>query len=108
MNDLNTVILIGNIVEKPQCKYSQSNMAIANLRIANNVYSKTEQDNKKTNFFTITVFGKLAENCEKWLDKGSKIAVSGKLDYSSWEKDGQKKSMVKIVADNVQFLNNKN
>lgn len=107
MSDLNSVTVIGRLVEKPVLKYSKSGTAVSNLRIANNTYSpgSNEQNQNKVNFFTVVVFGKQAENCEKYLDKGRQVAISGRLDQNSWEDtSGNKRSMVRIIANSVQFI----
>ena len=105
MSDVNSVILVGRLVEKPIIKYAASGTAVSNLRIANNIYSKSSENNTKANFFTVVVFGKQAENCEKYLDKGRQIIINGRLDQSSWEDDsGKKRSTVKVIANSVQFI----
>jgi single-strand DNA-binding protein len=108
MSDINSVAIVGRVVEKPTVKYLASGSAVSDIRIANNSYQKGKDE--KVNWLTVTVFGKQAENCEKYLDKGSQIIIDGRLDYQSWEnKDGEKRSMVKIIANRVQFASgNKN
>ncbi len=58
----------------------------------------------RVNFFNVTVWGAQGENVARYLKKGSPVAVDGRLRWEQWEKDGQKRSAVKVVADNVQFL----
>jgi single-strand DNA-binding protein len=102
MSDINSVVIIGRVVEKPTLKYSANTNAVCRIRIANNDYVNKQE---KVNWLTVTAFGKVAENCEKYLDKGKQICVNGKLDYQEWEnKQGQKRNAVQIVAHNVQFL----
>lgn len=109
MSDINTITIIGRVVEKPILKYGQSGTAVLNMRIANNVYSPNDENQTKANFFTVVVFGKQAENCEKYLDKGKQIAIDGRLDHETWvDKDNNKRSSVKIIANSVQFLGAKN
>ena len=108
MSDINSVVVVGRVVERPVIKYSASGTAVSTIRIANNVYMGSGKD-EKVNWLKVTVFGKTAENCEKYLDKGNQIVVSGRLDWSSWEnKDGQKRSDVKIIGNTVQFIGKKN
>ena len=107
MSDINSVVVVGRLVEKPIIKYGASGIAVSNLRLANNVFVGTGKE-EKVNWFTVVVFGKTAENCEKYLDKGRQIVVNGRLDWNSWEtKDGQKRSKVQIVASRVQFIGGK-
>lgn len=56
------------------------------------------------NFFDLVAFGAQGENCAKYLQKGSPVIVDGRLDWQSWEKDGQKRSKVQVIAQQVQFL----
>jgi len=59
-------------------------------------------------FFEVTIWGKQAENASQYTKKGSKIAIQGRLQQETWEKDGQKRSKVGIVAERVEFLDGKN
>lgn len=105
MSDINSVTLVGRLVEKPIIKYSPSGTAVTNLRVANNTYVKSAENNTKANFFTVVVFGKQAENCEKYLDKGRQIIINGRLDQNSWEdNNGNKRSTVRVIANAVQFI----
>ncbi|MDD5066195.1 MAG: single-stranded DNA-binding protein [bacterium] len=107
MSDINDVTLVGRLVEKPVLKYGKSGTAVSNLRVANNTYMPSAVDSNKTkvNFFTVVVFGKQAENCEKYLDKGRQIVINGRLDQNSWEDNsGNKRSMVRIIANRIQFI----
>lgn len=104
MSDVNIVVIVGRLVEKPIVKYSASGTAVTNIRVANNVYQGADKK-EKVNWFTVVVFGKQAENCEKYLDKGRQIVVNGRLDWSSWEtKEGEKRSTIKIIANRIQFI----
>lgn len=103
MSDLNQVSVIGRMTKAPEIRYTQSQKAITKFTIANNFQYG---DNKKANYFNVTVWGKQAENISKYCKKGKQIAISGRLDFESWEDKttGQKRSSVSIVADSVQFL----
>ena len=61
-------------------------------------------ERKRTNFIPVTVFGKQAENCERFLDKGRLVAVSGKIQTGSYEKDGMKVYTTDVIADKVDFI----
>jgi single-strand DNA-binding protein len=106
MSDINSVVIVGRVVEKPVAKHLDSGSSVCDIRIANNVYQGKGKD-EKVNWLSVTAFGKQAENCEKFLDKGSQIVVDGRLDYQSWEKDGTKRSAIKIIANSVQFIGGK-
>lgn len=61
-------------------------------------------EKKRTNFIPVTVFGKQAENCERFLDKGRLVAVTGKIQTGSYEKDGMKVYTTDVIADRVDFI----
>jgi single-strand DNA-binding protein len=102
MSDINQVVIVGRVVEKPTL--AKSEKPVINIRIANNVYQGQGKE-EKVNWLTVTAFSNIAINCEKYLDKGSQVCVNGRLDYSEWtDKENNKKSMVKIIANQVQFI----
>jgi single-strand DNA-binding protein len=107
MASLNRVLLIGNLTRAPELRYTPSGTAVADLRLAVNRGYTTQGGEKReeTSFLTVVVWGKQAESCNEYLDKGSPILVEGRLQTRDWEtKDGQKRNVVEIVAERVQFL----
>jgi single-strand DNA-binding protein len=107
MASLNRVLLIGNLTRAPELRYTPSGMAVSDLRLAVNRGYTTQGGEKReeTSFLTVVVWGKQAETCNEYLDKGSPILVEGRLQTRDWEtKDGQKRNVVEVVADRVQFL----
>ena len=107
MASLNKVFLIGNLTRVPELRYTPSGTAVADLRLAvNNTYTtQTGEKREDTCFLTVVVWGKQAESCREYLDKGSPILVEGRLQTRDWEtKDGQKRSVTEVVAVRVQFM----
>jgi single-strand DNA-binding protein len=108
---LNRIVLCGNLTADPELSYTPSGMAIAKLRLAVNERVKNQQDEwvDRPCFVDVTAFGKQAEACNKYLEKGSPILLEGKLRYETWEaKDGGgKRSKHSVVADRVQFLSSR-
>jgi single-strand DNA-binding protein len=107
MASLNKVMLIGNLTRPPELRYTPSGAAVADLRVAVNRNYTTQSGEKRdeTAFLTVIAWGKTAENCSEYLDKGSQILVEGRIQTRDWEgKDGQKRSATEIVAERVQFL----
>ncbi|MBI5189552.1 MAG: single-stranded DNA-binding protein [Nitrospirae bacterium] len=106
MVNFNKVILIGNLTRDPELRYNPSGTAVANLSIAvNRRYKQGEENREEVGYFDIVVFGKTAENCGQYLNKGSGILVEGRLQQRRWETDdGQKRSKVEVVANTVQFM----
>ena len=107
MMSLNKVLLIGNLTRAPELRYTPSGTAVADLRLAVNRNYSTQSGEKReeTCFLTVVVWGKQAESCGEYLDKGSQIFVEGRLQTRDWEsKDGQKRSATEVVAERVQFM----
>jgi single-strand DNA-binding protein len=104
---MNVVVLIGNLTKDPDVRYTTSNdpLAVARFSIAVN---EGYGDKQKTYYPNIVVFGKTAENCEKYLSKGSKVAIKGHIQTGSYEKDGHKVYTTDVVAENVEFLSTSN
>lgn len=101
---MNRVILSGNLTRDPEIGYTQSGKAYAHASIAVDRRSKE----KSADFFNLTAWEKTAEIMEKYLKKGSKILVDGRLQFSQYEdKDGTKKSSVDVIVDNFEFMDAK-
>jgi len=104
---INKVILIGNLGQNPEVKHSASGQAICNLSIATNESwtDKNGQKQEKTEWHRVVVFGKLAEICGQYLQKGRQAYIEGKLQTRSWQdKENQTRYTTEIVAQSVQFL----
>jgi single-strand DNA-binding protein len=104
--NINRVVLTGNLTRDPEVSATPGGLAICKLGIAVNTRRKGSdgQWEEKPNFFRITVFGRQAESCSQYLKKGRPVAVDGRLEWSSWERDGQKRESIDIIADSVQVL----
>ena len=91
------ITVVGNVVRDPELKFTPSGLAVASLAVAVN---RKRGEEEVVSFFDVTAFGTLGENvCE--LTKGTRVIVVGRLEQSSWEKDGEKRSKVGIVADSI-------
>lgn len=102
---MNSVVLIGRLTKDPEVRYiSENQMAVATFSIAIDRPVKAGGE-KKTDFPRVTVFGRQAENCEKFLDKGRLVAVKGRIQTGIYtNRDGVTVYTTDIVADNVEFL----
>jgi single-strand DNA-binding protein len=110
--DINSVTIVGRLTRDPEMKStSGGNLSICELGVAVNGRRKDAQGEWQddANFFDVTVFGNQADNCERYLAKGRPVAISGRLDWQSWEdkNGGGKRSKVVIIANTVQFLGSK-
>ncbi len=104
---LNKVVLIGNLTRDPELKYTPSGTARTRFAIAINRQYKDSsgQMQEEVTFVPIVVWGTQAENCANYLTKGRSVAVEGRLRIDSFEnQEGEKKQVVEVVAQNVQFL----
>ena len=106
MASYNRVILLGNLTRDPEVRYLRSGKAVTDLGLAVSAKYRTQDgtQHEEVCFVTCVVYGKQAENCGKYLNRGRQVLVEGRLHYEQWEKDGQKRSTLKVVADRVQFL----
>ena len=107
MASLNRVILIGNLTRDPELRYTPNGATVANFGIAVNRRWTNKQGERvdSADFFNIVCWGKLAELVSQNITKGTPVAIDGRLQYRAWEtSEGQKRSTVEVVAENVQFL----
>lgn len=100
---MNNVVLIGNLTRDPELRYSTGANQTAICRFGIAVHDGYGE-NERTNFINIVVFGKQAENCDRYLAKGSKVAINGRIQTGSYEKNGQKVYTTDVVANRVEFL----
>jgi len=100
---VNNITVLGNITRDPELRFTPSGTAVASFGLAvnRNVQNKNSGEwETQVDFFNVTAWYKLAENCAESLSKGDRVLVSGRLSQDSWEsKDGQKRSTVKIIAN---------
>lgn len=107
MKGINKVILIGNLGQDPELKYTQGQQAILRLRLATNEQYKASNGEwqDRTEWHSVTVWGKRAEALSKFLRKGAALYVEGRLATRSWDdRDGNKRSTTEIVANEVIAL----
>lgn len=107
---INQVSITGNLTREPEIRSMQSGTAVLSFGIAVNDRRKNQQTGQweeVPNFFECMTFGNRATALGDILTKGMKVAISGKLHYSSWEKDGQKHSKVDIIANEVELMQNR-
>ncbi|MDP7557604.1 MAG: single-stranded DNA-binding protein [Nitrospinaceae bacterium] len=105
MASFNKVMLMGNLTRDPELRYTANGSAVTSFGLAVNRKFKQGDDWKEdVCFVDITVWGKQAENCAEYLSKGRPVFVEGRLQFSSWESDGQKRNKLDVVANTVQFL----
>ena len=105
MNNLNSVLIEGNLTKDPELSYTPNEKAVCKLRLATNrYYRQGDELQEEASFFDVTVWGKQAEACSEYLKKGRGIRVVGRLKQERWEaQDGSERSRVAIIAEHVEF-----
>ncbi|MCP4116485.1 MAG: single-stranded DNA-binding protein [Desulfobacteraceae bacterium] len=107
MAGVNKAIIIGNLGRDPEVSYTQGGVAVCRMAVATSeewTDKGSGQKQERTEWHRVVVFNKQAENCGRYLHKGSKVYVEGKLRTSQYEKDGQTHYSTEILASSVQFL----
>lgn len=108
---INRYIATGNLTREPELRRTANGMAVMNIGIAVNDRRKNPQTGEwedYPNFLTCVMFGTRAESVSGYLHKGSKVAIEGKLRFSQWEKDGQKRSKIEVMIDDLELLTPRN
>jgi len=108
MANLNKVMLIGNLTRDPELRYTPSGKAVTDISIAINRVWMNDQGQKQedTTFVDVTLWGRQAELAEQYLSKGRGVYVEGRLQLDTWDdkETGKKRSRLKVVGENLQFL----
>ena len=106
---LNKAILVGNLTKDPELRYTPANgVAVTTFTVAVNRPFTNQQGEREADFIPVVVWRKQAENCANYLNKGSMAAVEGRIQVRSYEdREGQRRWVTEVVADNVQFLSRK-
>jgi single-strand DNA-binding protein len=109
MASFNRVILVGNLTRDPELRYLGSGMAVTDIGLAVNEKRKNANGEwiEETTFVDVTLWGRTAEVTSEYATKGSPILIEGRLKLDSWEKDGQKRSKLKVVGERMQLLSSR-
>jgi single-strand DNA-binding protein len=111
MASLNKVILIGNIGNDPEMRYTPNGNPVTSFSMATNYYYTTSSGERReeTDWFRVTVWGKQAESCNQYLSKGRQVYVEGRLHARNWEgQDGQMRTSLEVTANRVLFIDRQN
>lgn len=107
---INRVIISGNLTRDPELRSTQSGMDVMSFGVAVNDRRRNPQTNEwedYPNFVDCTMFGNRARSLHQYLSKGTKVAIEGKLRWSQWERDGQKRSKLEVIVDEIEFMNSR-
>ncbi len=105
---INRVVVSGNLTRDPELRSTANGTAVLSLGIAVNDRRKNPQTGEWEdfpNFIDCTMFGARAEAVSRYLSKGQKVLIEGKLRWSQWERDGQKRSKIDVIVDEIEFMN---
>ena len=108
---INRVMISGNLTRDAELRSTQSGMAILGFGVAVNDRRKNQQTGEwedYPNFIDCTMFGARADALNKYLSKGTKVTIEGKLRWSQWERDGQKRSKIEVIVDELEFMSSRN
>ena len=105
---MNKLIIIGNLTKQPELSTTASGISVAKFTVAvNRPY--TQEGEKAVDFFNVTTFRGLADNCGKWLDKGRKVCVVGAIQFRTYtDNNGNTRYTSDLVAESVEFLSSNN
>ena len=108
---INRVIISGNLTRDPELRQTAGGLPVLGFSVAVNDRRKnpsTGEWEDYPNFIDCTMFGARAASVEKFLSKGAKVAIEGKLRWSQWEKEGQKRSKLEVIVDELEFMSRSN
>lgn len=105
MASYNRVILVGNLTRDPELRYIPSGTAVSEIGLAvNDRVKKGDQWVDETTFVDVTLWARTAEVANEYLSKGSSVLIEGRLKLDTWEKDGQKRSKLRVIGEKMQML----
>ena len=101
---MNSLTIIGNLTKEPELRHTQDGTPVCGFTVA--VNRKKTQNNQEpgADFFNVNAWRGLGENCAKYLEKGKKVCVVGRISLRTWEKDGKHGASLEVLADDVEFL----
>lgn len=108
---INRVVISGNLTRDPDLRSTASGMPVLGFGVAVNDRRKNQQTGEwedYPNFIDCTMFGARAQSVSRFLSKGNKVAIEGKLRWSQWERDGQKRSKIEVIVDEIEFMTSRN
>ena len=108
---INRVIISGNLTRDPELRSTANGTSVLGLGVAVNDRRRNSQTGEwedVPNFVDCTMFGARAEGIARYLTKGTKVCIEGKLRWSQWERDGQKRSKLEVIVDEIEFMSSRN
>lgn len=101
---MNQITIIGNLTKEPELRSTQAGVNVCGFTVAVNRPKTPNNPNPGADYFNVNAWRGLGENCAKFLDKGKKVCVVGRISLRTWEKDGKHGASLEVLADDVEFL----
>lgn len=108
---INRVVISGNLTRDPELRSTAGGLPVLGFGVAVNDRRKNQQTGEwedYPNFIDCTMFGARGESLSRFLTKGTKVSIEGKLRWSQWERDGQKRSKIEVIVDELEFMSSRN
>ena len=108
---INRVVISGNLTRDSELRSTSSGMSVLGFGVAVNDRRRNQQTGEwedYPNYIDCTMFGARADSLHRYLVKGTKVAIEGKLRWSQWERDGQKRSKIEVIVDDLEFMSSRN
>ena len=101
---MNKIFIIGNLTKDPELRSTQAGVSVCGFTVAVNRPKTEKNQDPGADFFNVNAWRGLGENCAKFLEKGKKVCVVGRISLRTWEKDGKHGASLEVLADDVEFL----
>lgn len=98
------LFIVGNLTKDPELRHTQDGVSVCGFTVAVNRKKSATNPEPGADFFNVNAWRALGDNCAKYLAKGKKVAVTGKVSLRTWEKDGKHGASLEVMADDVEFL----
>lgn len=104
---MNKITIIGNLTKNPELRSTQDGVSVCGFTVAVNRPKTRNNQDPGADFFNVNAWRGLGENCAKYLEKGRKVCVVGRISLRTWEKDGKHGASLEVLAEDVEFLSSR-
>lgn len=104
---MNRIMIIGNLTKAPELRSTNAGVNVCGFTVAVNRPKTASNQEPGADYFNVNAWRQLGENCAKYLDKGRKVCVVGRISLRTWEKDGKHGASLEVLADEVEFLSSR-
>lgn len=105
---MNKITIIGNLTKNPELRSTQDGVSVCGFTVAVNRPKTRNNQDPGADYFNVNAWRGLGENCAKYLEKGRKVAVVGRVSLRTWEKDGKHGASLEVLAEDVEFVSSRN